>query len=48
MRQAYGVSVATARASIHGAYADAIEQRRNRRGPGVRVHPGQLDFETAA
>jgi hypothetical protein len=48
MRQAYGVSVATARASIHGAYADAIERRRRPPGTGVSVHPGQLDFETAA
>jgi len=48
MREAYGVSVATARASIHGAYADAIERRRRSTGAGVSVHPGQLDFETAA
>ncbi len=48
MRQAYGIGVSPARGSTHGVYADALEQRRTAPGAGVRVHPGQLDFETAA
>lgn len=45
MGQAYGVDLAPSSASIHGAYADAIEQRRL---AAARLHPGQMALETAA
>src|SRR5919198_819902 len=44
MREAYGVDLAP-RASIHGAYADAIERRRR---ATTRIHPAQLALDTAA
>jgi hypothetical protein len=45
MRQAYGIDGVPARASTHGAYADALERRR-RAVP--RLHPDQLALDTAA
>jgi hypothetical protein len=49
MREGYGVTGVTARGSIHGAYADAIEARRRRaeRGRGA-LNPQQLALDTAA
>jgi hypothetical protein len=49
MREGYGVSGVAGGASIHGAYADAIERRR-RRGERRRaaVAPQQLAFDDAA
>jgi hypothetical protein len=50
MRQAYGVSVTGAASSIHGAYAEAIEQRRRStaREQQAEVHPQQLVLDMAA
>ena len=48
MREAYGVSAAAGPASIHGAYAEALERQRTRVHPGTAVHPDQLDLEIAA
>ena len=48
MREAYGVSGAAGPASIHGAYAEALERQRTRVRPGTAVHPDQLDLEIAA
>jgi hypothetical protein len=47
MREAYGIRGVAARASTHGAYAEALERRRvgARRQPAL--HPGQLALETA-
>jgi hypothetical protein len=47
MREAYGVTGVAARASTHGAYAEALERRRVARGPRVELHPGQLALDTA-
>ena len=50
MREGYGIRGVTARASTHGAYAEALEQRRkagSRRRRGS-VHPGQLALEPGA
>jgi hypothetical protein len=48
MRQAYGVRGVRARASTHGAYADALERRRLGRARERPLDPNQLSFETAA
>ena len=49
MREGYGVSGVADRASIHGAYADAIERRRRRaERRRAAVGPGQLAFDDAA
>jgi hypothetical protein len=48
MREAYGIRGVAARASTHGAYAEALERRRRARPPGVEPHPGQLALDTAA
>lgn len=50
MGEAYGVSVAPARGSIHGAYADALEQRRRTLARSRRdaIHPAQLVIDSAA
>jgi hypothetical protein len=48
MRQAYGVTGVRARASTHGAYADALERRRLAGPRERRLDPNQLSFETAA
>lgn len=50
MRQAYGIAVAPARGSTHGAYAEALEQRRRTLARSRRdaLHPHQLAFDTAA
>lgn len=49
MQEAYGIAAATGPASVHGAYAEALEQRRlllSRRRGGL--NPQQLAFEDAA
>lgn len=48
MREAYGVRGVPMQGSIHGAYADALEERRNKAQHRVRVHSGQLALDTAA
>jgi hypothetical protein len=49
MREAYGITGVPARASIHGAYADALERRRAAAGRSrARTHPDQLAIDTAA
>jgi hypothetical protein len=48
MREAYGITGVAARASTHGAYAEALERRRRVRGAGIDLHPGQLALDTAA
>jgi hypothetical protein len=50
MREAYGITDVAARASTHGAYAEALEQRRRAafRGRRKSVHPGQLALEPGA
>jgi hypothetical protein len=48
MRQAYGVTGVRARASTHGAYAEALERRRVARARERPLDPNQLSFETAA
>jgi hypothetical protein len=45
MRQAYGIDGVQARASTHGAYAEALERRRR---AASRLHPDQLALEPAA
>jgi hypothetical protein len=45
MRQAYGIDGVQARASTHGAYAEALERRRR---AVSRLHPDQLALDTAA
>lgn len=45
MRQAYGIDDVQARASTHGAYAEALERRRR---AVSRLHPDQLALDTAA
>ena len=48
MRQAYGVTGIKARGSTHGAYAEALERRREAITPRRRgLHPQQLGFELA-
>jgi len=46
MREAYGISGIAARASTHGAYAEALERRRRSLGRTVELHPGQLALDT--
>ena len=50
MRQAYGITAAPARGSIHGVYAEALERRRRKPARGQRppLHPHQLALDTAA
>ena len=45
MRQGYGIDGVQARASTHGAYAEALERRRR---AVSRPHPDQLALDTAA
>ena len=47
MRQAYGIDSASGPASIHGAYAEALERRRLRSHPAW-LHPDQLALDDAA
>ena len=47
MREAYGVEGISPRASTHGAYAEALERKRQAELRRT-VHPGQLALETAA
>lgn len=47
MREAYGVEAPAGPASIHGAYADALERRRLHSRPAW-LHPGQLALDDAA
>jgi len=45
MRQGYGIDGVQARASTHGAYAEALERRRR---AVSRLHPDQLALDPAA
>jgi hypothetical protein len=45
MRQGYGIDGVRARASTHGAYAEALERRRR---AVSRLHPDQLALDPAA
>ncbi len=47
MREAYGIEAPAGPASIHGAYADALERHRLRTRPAW-LHPGQLALDDAA
>ncbi len=48
MRQAYGIDASPRAASIHGAYAEALEQRRRLRSRQPDLHPDQLTLDEAA
>jgi hypothetical protein len=49
MRQAYGIESPSGPASIHGAYAEALERRRKTlQTRKARLHPQQLALEGAA
>ncbi|HEY8779684.1 MAG TPA: hypothetical protein VIL93_07825 [Solirubrobacterales bacterium] len=50
MHQAYGITTAPARGSIHGTYAEALERRRRALATTLRggLHPQQLALDTAA
>ena len=49
MRQAYGIDASPRAASVHGVYADALEERRRRLGMrGQAVHPEQMALDEAA
>jgi hypothetical protein len=45
MRQGYGIDGVGARASTHGAYAEALERRQR---TASRLHPDQLALDPAA
>jgi hypothetical protein len=47
MREAYGIAGVAARASTHGAYAEALERRRRGTRRRADVHPHQLALEPA-
>jgi hypothetical protein len=50
MQQAYGVSISTSSGSVHGTFAEALEQRRRSLSQprGLDLHPQQLGFDLAA
>jgi hypothetical protein len=48
MREGYDVTGITARGSIHGAYAEAIDARRRRAAREQASNPDQLALDTAA
>jgi hypothetical protein len=48
MRQAYGIDASPRAASVHGVYAEALEERsRAAIRPQKGLHPGQLALEAA-
>jgi hypothetical protein len=48
MRQAYGIHASPRAASVHGVYAEAIEERRRRQSQAPQLHPGQMALDEAA
>jgi hypothetical protein len=49
MRQAYGIDASPRAASVHGVYADALEEHRRRLGVSRhRLHPEQMALDEAA
>lgn len=49
MRQAYGIDASPRAASVHGVYAEALEERRRRLGTQRRdLHPEQMALDEAA
>lgn len=46
MRQAYGIDASPRAASVHGVYAEALEQR-HKQAQGLNLHPGQLALDAA-